>query len=65
MLQDDGGDTWHVSETLIPTCNEAQMVELSNGTILMNARDEASAPSGGRRVATSVDAGKTWTWRER
>lgn len=63
--QDDGGETWQVSETVVPECNEAQMVELPNGTILLNARDEVSKPSGGRRIAMSTDAGKTWIWREK
>eukprot|EP00035_Acanthoeca_spectabilis_P015715 m.315995 g.315995 ORF g.315995 m.315995 type:complete len:378 (+) comp16418_c0_seq3:238-1371(+) len=61
FYSDDGGDSWTRSPTVIPSCNEAQMVELANGTVLLNARDESAPHAGSRRVATSTDGGATWT----
>jgi ABC-type Zn uptake system ZnuABC Zn-binding protein ZnuA len=58
FYSDDGAATWTKSLTVIEHCNEAQMVELQNGTLLLNARDEdhknnASVMSGARRFSTS------------
>eukprot|EP01043_Picozoa_sp_COSAG02_P055463 COSAG02_NODE_6431_length_3572_cov_6.762165_2_plen_61_part_00 len=58
FYSDDGAATWTKSPTLIEHCNEAQMVELQNGTLLLNARDEdhrnnASVALGARRFSTS------------
>jgi sialidase-1 len=60
-FSDDGGDNWKLSPGLIPDCNEAQIVELTNGTLLFNGRDEDRAAAGARRFATSHDGGVTWS----
>lgn len=62
MYSDDGGDTWMVSKNY-PTHsdgsggNEAKIVELNDGTLLMAAR-----PGGvlKRYLAKSTDNGETW-----
>ena len=61
-FSDDGGRTFNVSATEVPGGNEAQIVELSNGTLLMNARYEVGpkAQKRHRLFATSDDAGVTW-----
>ena len=63
IYSDDHGKTWHRSEPIGPGCNESQVVELVDGTLMMNMR--AYDPSGHRAIATSTDGGETWTkaWR--
>lgn len=61
FYSDDAGATWVQSETTVPGCNEAQIAELANGTLLMNARDESAKPAGRRKLASSHDGGATWT----
>ena len=58
---DDGGATWDRSPTIIKDGNEAQIVELMNGTLLMNARIEVSGVVRERLFATSDDGGETWS----
>jgi len=61
---DDGGETWHLSDTIAePDRNgsgdEAQLAELSVNRILLTARDH----NGGtyRRLSQSGDGGETWS----
>merc|ERR1711871_551066 len=61
-FSDDGGESWDFSRTVVPNGQEAQIVELSNGTLLLNAR--RGLESGhiyNRLFATSDDGGRTWT----
>ena len=62
MYSDDGGDTWNVSKNYPVHSdgsggNEAKIVELNDGTLLMAAR-----PGGvfQRYLAKSTDNGETW-----
>ena len=62
MYSDDGGDTWNVSKNYPVHSdgsggNEAKIVELNDGTLLMAAR-----PGGvfKRYLAKSTDNGETW-----
>ena len=66
MYSDDGGDTWMVSKNYPVHSdgsggNEAKIVELNDGTLLMTAR-----PGGvfKRYLATSTDNGETWSVAE-
>jgi hypothetical protein len=52
---DDEGDTWQVSERAIQGGDEAKVVELNNGNILMSSRIQ-----GNRLWAVSADGGHTW-----
>ena len=59
VYSDDGGITWHTSKT--PACtngDEAKVVELSNGHVLMSIRNRAK---GHRLFSTSTDGGETWS----
>ncbi|WP_198664191.1 sialidase family protein [Jiangella endophytica] len=64
LLSDDGGQTWRVGavdeqgiEALRP--NEVSVVELADGRLYFNARDQGSTP--GQRVdTTSSDGGETF-----
>lgn len=54
----DKGKTWHVGTGCQPNTSEAQVTELADGSIMINARDESR--SGYRVVYTTKDLGKTW-----
>lgn len=63
-FSDDGGETWKRG-AIAPgsedtgVANEVQMVELGDGSILLNARGMSGAKR--RKVARSDDGGVTWT----
>lgn len=59
IYSDDGGQTWQRSGVIRPGCNESQVVELADGTLMMNMR--SYAPRGHRAIATSTDGGQTWS----
>jgi len=64
IYSDDHGKTWHRSEPIGPGCNESQVVELVDGTLMMNMRSYGRN-DGYRSIATSTDGGESWTkaWR--
>ena len=61
---DDGGESWKLTATIAEAASngfgdEAQLVELSNGGVLLTARDE---PGGScRKLSVSRDGGETWS----
>jgi hypothetical protein len=60
---DDEGETWTLSNDISQTGhtgygNEAQVVELSDGSLLFMARNQGGFH---RKVAISKDGGRTWT----
>jgi sialidase-1 len=63
VYSDDGGDIWNYGETapndLNGMPNEVQMAELSDGSILLNARPFKGEPY--RMVSISRDGGETWS----
>jgi sialidase-1 len=60
IFSDDHGKTWQTSANDVgPGVNEDQLVELTDGTLLLNMRSEAA--KGCRIGATSADGGKTWS----
>lgn len=59
IYSDDGGITWHASKN--PGCSdgdEAKVVELSNGNVLMSIRNRHK---GDRLFSISTDGGETWS----
>ena len=55
VYSDDEGETWSVSKRALSGGDEAKVVELNDGTILMSVR------TGGNRLWTkSTDGGVTW-----
>jgi sialidase-1 len=61
---DDGGETWQLGERvphgdLESWANEAQIAELPDGGVLMNARSQGGESV--RKSAISRDGGKTWS----
>lgn len=59
VYSDDHGDTWHRGQPIGHRMDENKVVELSDGTLMLNSRDKNH--SGKRIVALSHDAGETWT----
>jgi sialidase-1 len=55
IYSDDEGKSWHISERAIEGGDEAKVVELDNGDILMSSRIQ-----GNRLWAKSNDGGLTW-----
>lgn len=54
---DDHGKTWYFIDTSIQPADESKIIELANGTLMINARVNKK---GLRYVHTSTDDGKTW-----
>jgi len=64
MLSDDGGENWRMSSVIAPACNESQVVELADGRLMMNSRNQSftnEERTGYRAIAFSADGGDTWT----
>ncbi len=54
----DNGKSWHCGTGIRPNTSECQVVELKDGSIMINARDESR--SGHRVVYVTKDLGQTW-----
>ncbi len=54
----DRGQTWAIGTGVEVDTNEAQLVQLGDGSIMINCRD---LRGGSRRVAITRDLGETWT----
>jgi sialidase-1 len=53
----DRGETWNIGTGVKPDTTEAQVVELGDGTLMINCRDNRR---GSRSVYTTRDLGATW-----
>jgi sialidase-1 len=62
-FSDDGGETWRYGDTAPEGtkgfANEVQFVELSDGSVMLNARNQGGDKL--RKVAISSDGGQTWS----
>lgn len=54
----DKGTNWHIGTGAKSNTTEAQVVELNDGSLMLNMRDNRG---GSRSVAITRDMGKTWT----
>ncbi|MCK5821953.1 MAG: exo-alpha-sialidase [Bacteroidales bacterium] len=63
VYSDDGGKTWKYGDVAFEQDpgrgNEVQMVELSDGSVMLNSRSAGGEKL--RKTAISVDGGKNWT----
>lgn len=59
LFSDDHGKTWNRSKPIKPGCNESQVVELSDGSLVMNMRSYNNKYC--RAVALSTNGGETWS----
>lgn len=60
----DGGKTWNVSKPASSGTTECMAVELSDGSVMLNMRDNRNRGNeevNGRTIATTTDLGETWT----
>ena len=57
---DNHGETWFLIDTPVEPANESKVVELADGTWMINSRVNGA---GTRYVHTSTDEGKTWETR--
>lgn len=61
----DGGETWHIGTGAKANTTEAQVVQLPDGSLMLNMRDDQNRivkdDTNGRAVAVTRDMGKTWT----
>jgi sialidase-1 len=60
VCSDDHGRTWQLGGIIRPAVNECQVVELTDGTLLMNMRNYDRSQTA-RAMATSTDGGITWS----
>lgn len=65
LYSTDHGETWKIGTGAKSNTTEAQVVELSNGTLMLNMRDDRNrkdkGESNGRAVAITTDMGKSWS----
>ena len=59
VYSDDHGQTWQAGTPIGTGMDENKVVELSDGSLMLNSR--ASDSSGFRKVAHSTDGGQTWS----
>ena len=59
LYSDDHGETWQRGEPVGTAMDENKVVELSDGTLMLNSRIHAGAT--GRYVSLSADGGETWS----
>lgn len=61
----DGGTTWHIGSGAKSNTTEAQAVQLTDGSLMLNMRDDRNrndkGTTNGRAVAVTKDLGMTWT----
>ncbi|MGL5272482.1 MAG: exo-alpha-sialidase [Phocaeicola sp.] len=60
----DGGKTWITSNPAYHDTTESMAVELSDGSIMLNMRDNrnrGNIENNGRRICVTADLGETWT----
>lgn len=57
---DDGGVTYTMSETVLEKMDEAQLVELNDGRIMANMRNDHLMSCDCRAIAISINAGETF-----
>jgi sialidase-1 len=59
FFSDDDGKSWSLGASADPGTNESQVVELSDGQLLLNMRNHPPKPENFRMIARSDDGGRT------
>lgn len=59
IYSDDNGASWEIGGTVFPKCNECQVVECADGSLLLNMRSYHGLNR--RSIAVSGDGGLTWS----
>ncbi|GAO29013.1 sialidase family protein [Geofilum rubicundum] len=64
VYSQDGGDSWHIGTGARPNTTEAQVVQLADGGLMLNMRDDLNrhdkGDTNGRAVSVTYDMGQTW-----
>jgi len=60
IYSDDQGKNWQLGGSVYGGCNECQVVELADGTLMLNVRMQRNSEKK-RGIATSKDGGITWS----
>jgi len=60
IISDDHGKTWRIGGVIRPQVNECQVVELADGTLMINMRNYDRTKTT-RAIATSTDGGESWS----
>ncbi len=60
IISDDHGKTWYIGGVISPKVNECQVVELDNGTLMLNMRNYDRSKTT-RAIAASTDGGMTFS----
>ena len=65
VCSSDGGNTWQIGSGAKSNTTEAQVVQLADGSLMLNMRDDRNrsdkGDTNGRAVAVTGDMGRTWT----
>ena len=61
VFSDDGGRHWQIGGSADAGTNESQVVELTDGRLMLNMRNHPPKAENFRMIATSDDAGRTWS----
>lgn len=61
IYSDDHGATWHIDGITEDGVNECQVVEQTDGTLMLNMRRSRVNPAVHRAISTSSDGGMTWS----
>ncbi|HKL33923.1 MAG TPA: sialidase family protein [Tangfeifania sp.] len=65
VYSQDDGKTWNIGTGAKPNTTEAQVVQLEDGSLMLNMRDDRNRSvkddSNGRAVAVTDDLGEAWT----
>jgi sialidase-1 len=59
IFSDDAGKTWTLGGSVGPKCNESQIVQLTDGSLLLNIRSYRGNHR--RLISVSKDDGKSWS----
>jgi sialidase-1 len=59
LFSDDDGRSWRLGSSSEAGTNESQVVELTDGRLMLNMRNHPPKPENFRMVATSTDGGET------
>jgi sialidase-1 len=59
FFSDDGGRSWRLGASSEAGTNESQVVELTDGRLMVNMRNHPAKPENFRMVAISADGGQT------
>lgn len=61
IYSDDHGKTWQLGGSIKPGVNECEVVELTDGRLMMNMRNYRRSQHRARAIAISDDGGASWS----